>query len=742
MKKLISILLCLVILSGSFITVTAVETDNTSAIFDVDTYYFDIEVDRDGSYTVLVEYTVSEVRGSDIECNVYLDGAADGVTYFLENTYIQGTPTKDSSGNELTPEYLQYTGLKKSRLSVATAFYISDGVFTLTKGIHNIGIKLVDDKIGIDSVTVIPYDEVPSYDEYLKMFDGKKDKGDTQPVTVQAENVSYATSKVVIPFCDSSSAHVTPVADRLQVMNALGGQAWNLIGQEAVWEIDIKESGWYSLSIRYRQDYTDGRATVRGLKIDGETPFKECEQIEFPYVTKWKSIKFGSDDTVYAFYLEKGRHTISLTPALGEMGKILSDVQNVLTELNAIYRKIIMITSSTPDAYRDYRLNEKIPDTIKKFNTESENLQKLIDAMPDGTNCSLLKRTVDQMRKMYKQKNTIAGELNEFQSNLSSIGTWINDQKTQSLTLDEITVYPSNKGYEKKSVGVFYSLFYQIKRFVYSFAEEYVSYDGNDESIEVWVSTGRDQMQIIRRLANESFTAKTGIHADLKIIATAALLPAVVAGIGPDVALGEANTTPVNFASRGAMHDLSKFDDADEIISRFADAAIVPLQYDGGLYALPETLNFNMLFYRTDIFEEYGWKVPETWDDVRNLIFDLSKNNMEQMIPDAMIEAAQIDGANGWTIFMRIVMPMVKPAWLTLIIFSFQNLWNNTGGSFIFTENLKTLPNALSNIVAGGVARTGSAAAVALIMVIPPVVVFIVSQSNVIETMGSSGLKE
>lgn len=125
-----------------------------------------------------------------------------------------------------------------------------------------------------------------------------------------------------------------------------------------------------------------------------------------------------------------------------------------------------------------------------------------------------------------------------------------------------------------------------------------------------------------------------------------------------------------------------------------------------------------------------------------SLGFFLMKQFMEQMIPDAMIEAAQIDGANGWNIFMKIVMPMVKPAWFTLIIFSFQNLWNNTGGNFIFTENLKTLPNALSNIVAGGVARTGSAAAVALIMVIPPVVVFIISQSNVIETMGSSGLKE
>lgn len=125
-----------------------------------------------------------------------------------------------------------------------------------------------------------------------------------------------------------------------------------------------------------------------------------------------------------------------------------------------------------------------------------------------------------------------------------------------------------------------------------------------------------------------------------------------------------------------------------------------------------------------------------------SLGFFLMKQFMEQMIPDAMIEAAQIDGASGWRIFMKIVMPIVKPAWFTLIIFSFQNLWNGTGGSFIFTESLKTLPHALSNIVAGGISRTGAAAATAFIMMVPPVFVFIISQKNVIETMGSSGLKE
>lgn len=120
----------------------------------------------------------------------------------------------------------------------------------------------------------------------------------------------------------------------------------------------------------------------------------------------------------------------------------------------------------------------------------------------------------------------------------------------------------------------------------------------------------------------------------------------------------------------------------------------------------------------------------------------LMKQFMEQMVPDVLIEAAQIDGASGIRIFLRIVMPIVKPAWFTLVIFSFRDLWNSTGGNFIFTEELKTLPYALSNIMAGGISRTGASAAVALIMVIPPVVVFILSQSQVIETMSTSGIKD
>lgn len=119
----------------------------------------------------------------------------------------------------------------------------------------------------------------------------------------------------------------------------------------------------------------------------------------------------------------------------------------------------------------------------------------------------------------------------------------------------------------------------------------------------------------------------------------------------------------------------------------------------------------------------------------------LMRNFMVQ-IPDALLESAKIDGANEFQIYFKIVMPLCKPAWITLIILSFQQMWGTTGGVFIYSEELKPLSYVLSQLVSGGISRTGVASAVSLIIVIVPVTVFVISQSNVIETMATTGIKE
>lgn len=120
----------------------------------------------------------------------------------------------------------------------------------------------------------------------------------------------------------------------------------------------------------------------------------------------------------------------------------------------------------------------------------------------------------------------------------------------------------------------------------------------------------------------------------------------------------------------------------------------------------------------------------------------LMKQFMESSVSDAVLESARLDGASEFYTFIKIAMPMVKPAWLTLIIYSFQGLWNSGSSIYIYSEQLKTFNYAINQIVAGGIARAGASAASQVIMMAVPISVFVITQSNIIETMGSSGMKD
>lgn len=164
---------------------------------------------------------------------------------------------------------------------------------------------------------------------------------------------------------------------------------------------------------------------------------------------------------------------------------------------------------------------------------------------------------------------------------------------------------------------------------------------------------------------------------------------------------------------------------------------VVSLMFTGSVTAIPNYV----IITKLHLINTYFSIILPAFSSSLGLF--LMKQFIDQMIPMSFLEAARMDGAGELYIFFTIVMPICKPAWLTLIIFSFQSLWNNSGGSYIFDEALKTLPYAFSNIAASGlVARAGVTAAVGLIMIIPPIITFLIAQSNVMETMAASGIKE
>lgn len=162
---------------------------------------------------------------------------------------------------------------------------------------------------------------------------------------------------------------------------------------------------------------------------------------------------------------------------------------------------------------------------------------------------------------------------------------------------------------------------------------------------------------------------------------------------------------------------------------------VTALMFTGYVISIPQYL----VMVKLHMIDTYFAPIVPAFASTMGIF--LMKQFMEG-IPDSLLEAAKIDGAKEFGIFIKIVMPNVKPAWLTVIIMSVQTLWSNPQSGTLYSEELKTLPYALSQVAAGGTARKGAAAAVQLFMLIVPIGVFIFSESNVLETMASSGIKE
>ena len=163
---------------------------------------------------------------------------------------------------------------------------------------------------------------------------------------------------------------------------------------------------------------------------------------------------------------------------------------------------------------------------------------------------------------------------------------------------------------------------------------------------------------------------------------------------------------------------------------------VLSLMFSSTVTSIANFLTMSLLHW----VDTYLALIVPAWGSTLGLY--LMKQFMESSVPDTVLESARLDGASEFRTFWTIAMPMVKPAWLTLIVYSFQGLWNTGTTIYVYSEQLKTFNYAISQIIAGGVVRAGAGAASTVLMMAVPIAVFVITQSNIIETMASSGMKD
>ncbi len=366
----------------------------------------------------------------------------------------------------------------------------------------------------------------------------------------------------------------------------------------------------------------------------------------------------------YQFYLEAGTHTLRMEVVLGEFSSVIAEVQDCVSQLNAIYRKLIRITGVSPDTYRDYQIAASLPGLADEMTVVRDQLNHAIAALREAAGGSSDKETVlitmrDQLDYLIKDEERFVKVVATYKQNVRACGNWITQVISQPLQLDRIFIRSSDVTNKVSSNSFWDKLVYEIKRLFYSFVIDYNSLGATGESgkdtkeITLWVGTGRDQANVIRSLIDSTFTSETGINVNVQLVDMNTLLRAELAGEGPDVAIQVANTngiagavlatgndTPVNYGLRNAVLDLTQFSDFNEVASRFYPSALTAFSFDGATYALPETQTFPVMFYRKDILAELGLEIPETWDDVKVIMSVLAKNQMEfGMLPTEQIFA-------------------------------------------------------------------------------------------------------
>lgn len=626
---------------------------------------WNINVPADCYYTVNLRYIAAERSSGNLELEFNIDGEipfSEVSLISFERLYSQkdGTFAKNKNGNDVKPDVEEILIWQEKPVMDASGYNIDPLDFHFTAGEHTVTLKGSRGKTGIASVTLSEPEKTVSYKEYQNKAKAKTNNN-TKTKEIEAEHFKYKNSATILPSTDKSSTATSPQSASALLLNSMGGDNWKTIGSAATWEFTVDDTGMYEISTRFLQNTKDGIFTCRKLYIDGEVPFEEANFIRFNYSSDWQCEKIGAGDKPFKFYLEKGKHTLTLEATAGEVSDIIGTVAKSVNQLNKINRRIKLITGNKVDKNRDYNFKALIPDEIKQLGEIKKDLQKSVDyinkqAGSNGSFVAILQKVIFQLDKMSSNPRSIPKYLERFQSNLGAMGEWLLSATEQPLKLDKIYIQPENSKTPKASASFFAEMWYVIKSFVYSFTVNYNTLgseenSGNRENITVWVQTGRDQGQVIRDLIDSSFYKDNG-NIGVKVqVVSSGLLQSVLAGISPDVVTNCAETLPLEYALRNAVTDMTEFSDYEEVFSRFSKASVKPATFNGKVYGMPQTYSYLMLFYRTDIFKEFGYTVPKTWDDLRAMIPSLQRNGMEVGLPHTLDVYATFLYQNGGELY-------------------------------------------------------------------------------------------
>ncbi len=652
-----------------------VDTGDTGSV----TWKFTVA--EEGFYNLEVGYMALLGTTSDIQRRVLIDGEApyEALTQIVFKRIWRDEDIRLKNDNEIRPNAEEVFEMQTIFLEDYDRRSGAPLIFHLTAGEHTITFDAVKEPMEVISLSFKAAPVLESYETVLAKWqtEGKQYQGVTiigqaerraavdgqeataLPVTNATEDIRKSSPAITVQK-NYSDAALMPYHAWHILYPTIGASNWAQPGDAITWQIIAPEDGLYALTFKGRQT-SRGVTSYRRLSINGEVPFAEAEVVGFGYSGTMQNYTLANEKgEPYYVYLHAGANDITLECVLGGIGGVLSEVEEALRNLNALYLATIQITGQVPSQFIDYEIAKKVPTFVSTMQTESERLFALVDQMVEitgekGENTAMLEKMAIQAAGLADDPENIVKELSQLKNNISALGTWIVNISTMPLELDSLMLSQDIASLPSPTEGKLEGMIAELQRFWSTFfhsTSDLVSADDGAKktsAIKVWMaSAGREQAQIIQNMIDETFSPNTDIAVTLQLIPMDVVLRAALAGNGPDVVIGLGQTTAQDFAMRGATVDMSKYADYTEYVSRYSEGVLRATKYGDGAYGIPEQVSFQMLFYREDVLEDLGLSVPSTWTDVMEMIPVLNRENYEFYMPSTRV-------ATGLNVFQAMV---------------------------------------------------------------------------------------
>ncbi len=608
-----------------------------------------VSVPKAGLYTMKVSYRPTGNTMSDFAVSLQVNGVSDYhemKIIALPQMWIDETKDylTDSYGDEMAPKQVRSDGTQERFLYSST--YISDEplLFRLNEGENEICFtNVAANGLGLGALTVSePGKELPTYEEYKSAlnaaYSAASSAGDGELITINAIDHTKKNSAEAIYETEDDPA-VVPYDAHYKKLNTIKVTE---SGTELYYEINVEKTGFYKISFHYTNNKEEYDA-FESIYIDGEIPFKELKSYALtPTGNTWTNDTLsGPDGEPYLIYLTKGTHELMIKTEQEPVYRAWRAARLISEHVAQFSLEISKIIGADKDKYRTWNMTKyipEIPDYLDAYTTLIQYIRYVCqDNATYGINSALLSDMdkalifIRQMREypdeiaLYTEKLT--GRDNSVLVAMSNFTSEILDNE---LSLDRIYVSSADVKLPGATASVGKKFTNGVKKLVLSFTDNKYSTDVKDEeTVTIWVNRAVTHVDLLQKMIDTDFTEKTGIKVKVSIMPDANKLTlASAADVTPDIALGLSSYMPFDLACRDALYDLTEFDDFWTVADRFVPGAFVPYVFNEGVYAIPETLNFYALVYRTDIYESLGLTPPNTWQDVVEQLPELQRYGM------------------------------------------------------------------------------------------------------------------